>query len=190
RRPTPRRRASRPPPAVPCCPSWSNACRDPKATCFASMPRWRTSLPAIPRTTARASMRSSKPKRGAYPSSTCGATTASRRTTGTGPETEPPASGFFTLTFRAPDMTTLTMLTRNSSRFVEKALAALAGFDEILVLDNGSTDDTMEIARRFPNVQLIEHEFIGFGPLKNLAADAARNDWILNVDSDEIMTPE
>src|SRR5690606_1550490 len=139
---------------------------------------------------ARASMRSSKPKRGAYPSSTCGATTASRRTTGTGPETEPPASGFFTFTFRAPDMITVTMLTRNSSRFVEKALAALAGFDEILVLDNGSTDDTMEIARRFPNVRLIEHEFIGFGPLKNLAADAARNDWILNVDSDEIMTPE
>src|SRR5690606_41299485 len=113
-------------------------------------------------------------KRGADAGGTRAHTTASRRTTGPGPENEPPASGFFTFTFRAPDMITVTMLTRNSSRFVEKALAALAGFDEILVLDNGSTDDTMEIARRFPNVQLIEHEFIGFGPLKTLAADAAR----------------
>ena len=87
-------------------------------------------------------------------------------------------------------MISVTMLTKNSSRFIEKALAALSGFDEIIVLDNGSTDDTMEIAARFPNVRIVEHEFIGFGPLKNMAADAARHDWIINVDSDEIMSPE
>lgn len=87
-------------------------------------------------------------------------------------------------------MITVTMLTKNSSRFVEKALAALKGFDEVIVLDNGSTDDTMAIAARFPNVKIVQHEFIGFGPLKNLAASAAKHDWVLNVDSDEIMTGE
>lgn len=87
-------------------------------------------------------------------------------------------------------MISVTMLTKNSSRFVEQALAALSGFDEVIVLDNGSTDNTMEIAARFPNVRIVEHEFIGFGPLKNLAAQAAKHDWIINVDSDEIMTAE
>lgn len=87
-------------------------------------------------------------------------------------------------------MISVTMLTKNSARFLEKSLAALAEFDEIVVLDNGSTDDSMDIARRFPNVKLVRHEFIGFGPLKNLAADSAKHDWVINVDSDEIMTPE
>lgn len=87
-------------------------------------------------------------------------------------------------------MISVTMLTKNSSRFVEQALTALAAFDEVVVLDNGSTDDTMKIAARFPNVRIIEHEFIGFGPLKNMAAQAAKHDWIINVDSDEIMTRE
>ncbi|HEX7046031.1 MAG TPA: glycosyltransferase family 2 protein [Gammaproteobacteria bacterium] len=87
-------------------------------------------------------------------------------------------------------MITVTMLTKDSARFVEKALAALGGFDEVIVLDNGSTDNTLEIAARFSNVKIVQHEFIGFGPLKNMAATAAKHDWILNVDSDEIMTPE
>lgn len=85
-------------------------------------------------------------------------------------------------------MITVTMLTKNSSRFIEQSLASLAAFDEIIVLDNGSTDNTLEIARRFPNVRIVEHDFIGFGPLKNLAANVAKNDWILNIDSDEIMS--
>lgn len=87
-------------------------------------------------------------------------------------------------------MISISMLTRNSSRFLAKALEALQSFDEIIVLDNGSTDDTLEIAARFPNVKIVEHEFIGFGPLKNMAAEAAKHDWILNIDSDEVMTAE
>lgn len=87
-------------------------------------------------------------------------------------------------------MISITMLTRDSERFIDKALSALHDFDEVIVLDNGSTDNTMEIATRHANVKLVQHDFIGFGPLKNLAAQQAKNDWILNVDSDEIMTPD
>lgn len=79
------------------------------------------------------------------------------------------------------------MLTRNSSEYLIQSLNALEMFNEIIVLDNGSTDDTLEIARSFKNVNLHTHEFIGFGPLKQLAVSLAANDWILSIDSDEII---
>lgn len=82
----------------------------------------------------------------------------------------------------------VTILTRNSERYLPRCLDALTGFSEVIVLDNGSTDSTMSIASTYANVRLIEHTFIGFGPLKNLAVNSARNDWILSVDSDEIVT--
>ena len=59
-------------------------------------------------------------------------------------------------------------------------------FDEVLLLDNGSTDRTFEIAKGFPNVSYYKHDFIGFGPMKNLAARLAQNDWIFSIDSDEV----
>jgi glycosyltransferase involved in cell wall biosynthesis len=84
----------------------------------------------------------------------------------------------------------VTLLTRNSEKYLVEVLEALKAFDEVLVLDNGSTDRTMEIARCYTNVTLHESAFIGFGPLKNKAATLARNDWILSIDSDEIVSPE
>ena len=84
----------------------------------------------------------------------------------------------------------VTMLTKNSSRYIEACLSSLVDFDEVVVLDNGSTDDTLEIAQRFANVKIFTSEFIGFGPLKNLAQTHASHDWILSIDSDEVLTPE
>ena len=82
------------------------------------------------------------------------------------------------------------MLTRNSAAYLGECLSALEVFAEVVIVDNGSTDDTIFIASGFSNVTLYEHPFIGFGPLKNIAVDKATNDWILSVDSDEIVTPE
>jgi glycosyltransferase involved in cell wall biosynthesis len=84
----------------------------------------------------------------------------------------------------------VTILTKNSATYLAECLGALVAFDEVVVLDNGSTDDTIAIARGFANVTVHEHPFIGFGPMKNLAVDMASNDWILSIDSDEIVTPE
>jgi len=80
----------------------------------------------------------------------------------------------------------VTILTKNSQKYLEKCLKALIEFDEIIVLDNGSTDRTLEIAKTFKNVKIYKNEFIGFGPLKNLAITHTKNDWVLSVDSDEI----
>jgi glycosyltransferase involved in cell wall biosynthesis len=84
----------------------------------------------------------------------------------------------------------VTILTKNSERYLPRCLDALQEFKEVLIVDNGSTDRTLQIARNYPNVRIIEHEFIGFGPLKNFAAQQAEKDWIFSVDSDEVASPE
>lgn len=80
----------------------------------------------------------------------------------------------------------VTILTKNSEKYLQRCLDALQSFQEIIVLDNGSTDTTLMIASHYSNVVIVEHPFIGFGPLKNMAIDKASNDWILSIDSDEI----
>lgn len=79
------------------------------------------------------------------------------------------------------------MLTKNSSQYLSEVLGQLKSFDEVIILDNGSTDDTIEIAKRFQNIIVHEHTFIGFGPLKQLAVSFAKNEWVLSIDSDEIL---
>jgi glycosyltransferase involved in cell wall biosynthesis len=83
----------------------------------------------------------------------------------------------------------VTVLTKNSQKYLPEVLFALQMCDEVLVCDTGSQDQTLDIARRFPNVCLYERPFIGFGPTHNLASSLARHDWILSIDSDEIVTP-
>ncbi len=84
----------------------------------------------------------------------------------------------------------VTILTKNSQKYIKECLQVLCGFDEIILLDNGSSDKTLTIAKQFKNVKIFENKFIGFGALKNLAIHYATNDWILSVDSDEILSKE
>lgn len=60
--------------------------------------------------------------------------------------------------------------------------------DEIVVVENGSTDGTVRIARRH-RVRLFHDRLDGFGPAKNRAIARARHSWILNIDADEVVTP-
>jgi glycosyltransferase involved in cell wall biosynthesis len=87
-------------------------------------------------------------------------------------------------------MISVTILTFQSERFIQKVLESLATFDEILILDTGSTDKTLEIAEKFANVRIHKNLFSGFGPLHNLAASLCKNDWILSIDSDEVLSKE
>lgn len=84
----------------------------------------------------------------------------------------------------------VTILTKNSHKYIEKVINALLPFDEILIYDNGSTDDTLKIIKDIPLVNLYSGNFIGFGPTHNKASILAKNDWILSIDSDEILSPE
>ncbi|SIT91041.1 glycosyltransferase family 2 protein [Pontibacter indicus] len=84
----------------------------------------------------------------------------------------------------------VTILTKNSQQHLAACLQALQRFAEVIVLDNGSTDQTLAIAAGFPNVRIVEHPFTGFGPMKNLAAQHATHPWVLSIDSDEVLSPE
>lgn len=82
------------------------------------------------------------------------------------------------------------MIVKNGMRTIRKTLESLREFDDVVIYDNGSTDGTLEIARDYPNVRLIEGEFDGFGATKNRAASFAKHDWVLIIDSDEVVDAE
>jgi glycosyltransferase involved in cell wall biosynthesis len=87
-------------------------------------------------------------------------------------------------------MISVTVLAKNGASTLKKTLQALESFDEVLLYDTGSTDNTKEIALSFPNVTLKEGPFEGFGPSHNQATALAKHDWILSVDTDEVLTKE
>lgn len=81
---------------------------------------------------------------------------------------------------------TAALIVRDESRFIEGCLESLAGqVDEIVLVDTGSRDNTVEKARRFP-VTLHRFEWCGdFSAARNFAIDQATSDWILYIDADE-----
>lgn len=81
----------------------------------------------------------------------------------------------------------VTILAKNAQKTLFECLKSVEKFDEVILLDNQSEDDTLKIAKQFDNVKIYQSEFIGFGALKNLALSYAKNDWILSLDSDEIL---
>ncbi|MDK4688971.1 glycosyltransferase family 2 protein [Kingella negevensis] len=83
------------------------------------------------------------------------------------------------------------ILAKNAERHLDQVLQSLTPFSEVILLDNGSTDQTPNIAQKYPNVAYHSHpEFDGFGNMKNRASALAKNDWIFSIDSDEVITPE
>lgn len=87
-------------------------------------------------------------------------------------------------------MISVTILVKNSAATLRKTLESVSAFPEVLLYDTGSVDQTLELAREFPNVRMYKGEFLGFGLTHNLASTLASYDWILSLDSDETLSPE
>jgi len=81
------------------------------------------------------------------------------------------------------------LITLDAERHLERVLASVAFCEQILVLDSGSTDKTLEIARAF-GATIHTQAFLGFGPQKQRAVDLASHDWVLVVDADEVLDGE
>ncbi len=82
----------------------------------------------------------------------------------------------------------VTVITENEEANLPDALTSVAWADEIVVVDCGSTDTTVDVARRFTD-RVSVNPWPGYGAQKNHAADIASHDWILSLDADERVSP-
>lgn len=85
------------------------------------------------------------------------------------------------------DHISVVIMAKNAEETIAECLESLKDFSEVVLYLNDSTDSTRSIAEAFANVHIVKGDFIGFGPSKNKAASHAKNDWILSLDSDEIL---
>ena len=81
------------------------------------------------------------------------------------------------------------LITKNEAANIEACLRSVAFADEIVVVDSGSTDDTVQLARQLGARVEVTPDWPGFGPQKNRALALASHPWVLSLDADERVTP-
>ena len=84
----------------------------------------------------------------------------------------------------------VTLITMNEEDRLERCLESVKDLaDEIIILDSGSTDGTVEIAKKYTeNIEITD--WPGYGPQKQRALAKAKYEWVLSIDADESLTPE
>ena len=83
---------------------------------------------------------------------------------------------------------TLVVITRNEAQKIARCLDSVPFAAEKLIVDSGSTDDTIAIAQAH-GARVVPQDWLGFGPQRNLAATHCSYPWILALDADEYLTP-
>jgi glycosyltransferase involved in cell wall biosynthesis len=81
------------------------------------------------------------------------------------------------------------IIVRDAASQLPACLDSLSFADEILIIDSGSTDGSVELAKA-RGARVIEHEWLGFGKQKQFAVMQAKNDWVLCLDADERVSDE
>ncbi|MBL0156372.1 MAG: glycosyltransferase family 2 protein [Bryobacterales bacterium] len=82
-----------------------------------------------------------------------------------------------------------TIITYNEEQNLPRAIESLRCCDEILVVDSGSSDRTVEIAEKF-GARVVEANWRGYAGQKNYASDQATYDWVLSIDADEALSED
>ncbi|MDZ4711548.1 MAG: glycosyltransferase family 2 protein [bacterium] len=94
------------------------------------------------------------------------------------------------VTDAGPPKLSVITLTKNSERTIDKTLNSIYGWaDEIIIIDSRSEDRTIEIAKKF-GCKVFHKELQGFGEQKSYGVAQSSNDWVMIVDSDEVVTDE
>jgi len=82
------------------------------------------------------------------------------------------------------------IIAKNEAERIARAITSVRGHvNEVLVIDGGSTDETVRVSKEF-GAQVIENPWPGYAAQRNFGAAAASNDWIFMLDSDEEINPE
>lgn len=82
------------------------------------------------------------------------------------------------------------LLTQNNEKSINRCLDSLKPFSEVVIVDGGSKDRTIEIAKTYPNVVVHENPWPGFIQQRNFSLTKASEKWCFMIDSDEASTPE
>ena len=78
---------------------------------------------------------------------------------------------------------------KNEEKHIQRVLESVKEFDEIIIVDSGSIDNTLEIAKNYTN-KIFYQEWMGFSKQKEYARSLCSNEWVLNLDADEELTNE
>jgi len=89
-----------------------------------------------------------------------------------------------------PGLLSVAIITLNEEANIARTLRSVEFADEVIVLDSGSTDRTLEIAASFPNVKVATQPWKGFAAQKNDAIERCTGAWVLSLDADERLSDE
>lgn len=81
------------------------------------------------------------------------------------------------------------IIAKNSEDQIKDAISSVNFADEVLVIDNGSTDKTVEVAKKL-NAKIFTHESNSFSDLRNYGLSKVSGDWVLYIDTDEVVSRE
>lgn len=80
------------------------------------------------------------------------------------------------------------LITLNEGKYLDEVLTSLAGVDEIVIVDSGSTDATLAIAQKH-KAKIVHQDWLGFARQKAFAMQQCQYDWVINLDGDEVLPP-
>jgi len=83
----------------------------------------------------------------------------------------------------------IAILAMNEAENLRRTLPSVAWADELILVDSGSTDGTIEIAKEF-GAKVHSEPWKGYGPQMNSAIDKCTGEWVFSLDADEVLTPE
>ena len=83
----------------------------------------------------------------------------------------------------------LIVITLNAEEHIARCLKSVPFASDVVVVDSGSTDKTVEIATQL-GARVFQEEWRGFGPQKRRATELAKHDWVLSLDADEALSPQ
>lgn len=81
------------------------------------------------------------------------------------------------------------IITYNEDKIIAKCLEKLSWADEIIIIDSNSNDNTIAICKSF-GAKVINNSFVNFGKQKQFALEQTKNNWVLSLDADEVLSDE